>query len=157
MSRVDIRPARSDDYPRLESLIPRLADVPLPHWRSADEVIHTEAAALRAAMDQESGDMAVLVALVDGALAGFIYLVTVSDYFRGDAQSHISMLAVAAEASGRGVSSRLMEAAEEWSRLRGHTMITLNVFHGNEHARTVYDHFGYQPETLRYVKILPLR
>jgi len=32
--------------------------------------------------------------------------------------------------------------------------LTLTVFEANEAARAVYDHLGYVPETLRYVKIL---
>ena len=33
-----IRPARTDDEPFLVSLLPRLADFPLPAWRTADEI-----------------------------------------------------------------------------------------------------------------------
>ena len=33
-------------------------------------------------------------------------------------------------------------------------ILTLNVFENNHHARKVYEHVGYLPETLRYVKVL---
>ena len=155
MTDIAIRDATADDFPAIATLLPRLADVVLPAWRTPDEVIRAEAAALQSAMEDPSPDGAIFVAQVDGAIAGFIYLVALSDYFRGEAHSHISMLAVAATATGRGVSSRLMAKAEAWSREQGHTMITLNVFHDNEHAKAVYAHFGYRPETLRYVKNLP--
>ena len=47
-----------------------------------------------------------------------------------------------------------MRAAEAWARGRGYRKLTLNVFEGNARARAIYDHFGYRPETVRYVKLL---
>ena len=48
----------------------------------------------------------------------------------------------------------LMRAAEAWARAHGYRRLTLNVFEANHAARAVYEHLGYAPETLRYVKIL---
>ena len=47
-----------------------------------------------------------------------------------------------------------MRAAEAWTRASGYTKLTLNVFEGNQRARQIYERFGYQVETVRYVKIL---
>ena len=64
------------------------------------------------------------------------------------------MIAVTAAAEGRGAGAALMRAAEDWARATGYTKLTLNVFEGNQRARQVYERFGYQVETVRYVKIL---
>ena len=48
----------------------------------------------------------------------------------------------------------MMRAAEAWAREHGYRRLTLNVFEANHAARAVYEHLGYAPETLRYVKIL---
>ena len=37
---------------------------------------------------------------------------------------------------------------------RGHTFITLSAFAGNARARGLYEHLGYEPETLHYRKAL---
>jgi GNAT superfamily N-acetyltransferase len=47
-----------------------------------------------------------------------------------------------------------MEAAADWSRARGHRLLTLNVFDENHRARRLYDRLGYLPDTLRMVKVL---
>ena len=64
------------------------------------------------------------------------------------------MIAVTEAAEGRGAGAALMGAAEDWARARGYAKLTLNVFEGNHRARRVYERFGYQVETLRYVKLL---
>ena len=62
------------------------------------------------------------------------------------------MIAVTAAAEGQGAGAALMRAAEDWARGCGYQKLTLNVFEGNRRARQVYERFGYQVETLRYVK-----
>ena len=47
-----------------------------------------------------------------------------------------------------------MRAAEDWARANGYSRLTLNVFEGNARARAVYEKFGYQVETIRYVKLI---
>ena len=48
----------------------------------------------------------------------------------------------------------MIRAAESWARRRGYPTLTLNVFEGNRHARDVYEHLGFQPDTVRYIKKL---
>jgi GNAT superfamily N-acetyltransferase len=64
------------------------------------------------------------------------------------------MLVVTEGAAGKGVGGALMRAAEAWAREHGYRKLTLTVFEANQAARAVYEHLGYAPETLRYVKIL---
>ena len=64
------------------------------------------------------------------------------------------MVAVTEAAEGQGAGAALMRAAEAWARACGYSRLTLNVFEGNHRARQVYERFGYQVETVRYVKLL---
>jgi GNAT superfamily N-acetyltransferase len=47
------------------------------------------------------------------------------------------------QARGRGFGRRAMELLEKEARRRGHTRIRLNVFGGNEVARSLYRSLGY--------------
>ena len=85
---------------------------------------------------------------------GFIYLQELQDYFTLEAHGHIGIIAVAAPAEGSGAGRALMEAAEQWARSRGYRKLTLSVFEHNRRARGVYEHFGFAPDTIRYLKVL---
>jgi GNAT superfamily N-acetyltransferase len=59
---------------------------------------------------------------------------------------------VTAQAEGRGAAKALIAEAESWTRSRSMARLTLNVFEGNRHARQVYEHVGFRPETIKYTK-----
>jgi GNAT superfamily N-acetyltransferase len=152
---VRIRPARPDDLASVLSLAARLAEFPVPPWRTGPQVIEAERRALTRAFEATARDALVLVA--EDATAeplGFVYLETMIDYFTGRAHAHVAILAVAASAEGHGVGRALLDAADQWARERGHPFITLNVFAQNTRARAVYERLGYGCETIRYVKPL---
>ncbi|HSB54337.1 MAG TPA: GNAT family N-acetyltransferase [Gemmatimonadales bacterium] len=152
---VRLRTAGTADLPFVLSLAPRLAEFGLPPWRAPGDVVEAERRALSRALEAGSPDAPVLLAEdADGSALGFAYLETQTDYFTGRPHAHIAVLAVAERAQGRGVGRALLRAAEEWARRRGDPFISLNVFAQNTRARTVYEHLGYGPETLRYVKAL---
>ncbi len=150
-----IRPARPDDLPTLSSLTARLAEFPIPTWRTGAQVIDAERMAVTGALKAGSPDAPILVAEDAAAgVLGFAYLETHQDYFTGLFHAHVSILVVAGTAEGRGVGRALLSAAEAWARERGDPFITLNVFAQNVRARTLYERLGYGAETLRYVKPL---
>jgi GNAT superfamily N-acetyltransferase len=150
-----VRPARAADRDAVLALAPRLVDgFPLPGWRTREEVVRTEAATLASALDAMPPGAALLLAeSPKGDALGLVYLEQQLDYYR-KAHGHVSVLAVAAEAEGKGVGRLLLEAAERWARDQGLSMITLNVFAANGRARGVYERLGYAPETIRYAKVL---
>jgi GNAT superfamily N-acetyltransferase len=150
-----VRPARAEDRDFIIGLAPRLTDgFPLPPWRTPEEVARTEAATLDLALTVLPDGNALLIAESPGGeRAGLIYLERLFDYFRRP-HGHVGILAVAADAEGRGVGRALMDAAEAWAREHKLEMLSLNVFAANERARRVYERLGYTPETLRYVKPL---
>ncbi len=61
---------------------------------------------------------------------------------------------VTAAAGGRGVGSALMAYAEEWTRQRGFSLLTLNAFTANRRARDLYARLGFQEEWIRCIKRL---
>ncbi len=154
-SGLRIRAARAGDLPVLLALASRLAEFPVPPWRTGSQVIEAERATLTRALEAASPDAPLLLAEdAAGRTLGFIYLETQADYFTARPHAHVSILAVAAAAEGRGVGRALLAAADDWARQREHPFITLNVFAHNTRARAVYERLGYGPETVRYVKPL---
>ena len=132
----------------------RLAAFGPPPWRSPLEVVAGEVRCLDDFFDGRLGNRTLLIAELDGRPAGFAFLEPAVDYFTGQADGHVGMVAVVDSAEGRGVGAALMRAAEDWARRHGYPRLHLNVFAGNDRARRMYERLGYQPETLRYVKPL---
>lgn len=151
---VEVRPATADDRDLVIALARRLADFRLPEGRHAADVVAAEERTLLAAFAAGRHGEDLWIAALDGTPAGFLFLERHADYFTGEPHGHVSMLAVAQEAEGRGVARALMAQAERWARERGFSALTLNVFHDNSRARSLYERVGYRPDTVRYRKEL---
>ncbi len=151
---ITLRPARPDDEPGVVRLAAELADFPVPAWRTPGEIARADLPILQAAVRQTPDDQLFLVAERDEGMAGCIYVVTQRDYFTAEALAYIEVLAVAPEARGMGVARKLMDAAESWATGRGYRRIRLAVWSQNERARGLYEHLGYQAETMYYLKEL---
>jgi len=152
---LTIRPARPDDQAYLLALTDRLAAFPIPPWRTAAEIAQADQGLLRQALESPRDDVFIAVAETrPGERLGYLFATTCADYFTGAPQAHIEVLAVEQHAEGRGVAGALMKAVEGWARSRGYASVTLNVFATNRRARGLYQHVGYQEETLHYFKRL---
>jgi ribosomal protein S18 acetylase RimI-like enzyme len=153
---LSIRSARHDDEAFLLSLLPRLADFPLPEWRTAGEIARGDRALLLEALHGRIEHAAILVAELSpgGERAGYVFATTKHDYFTRAAHAHVEVIAVTPEAERRGVARALMEAIEHWAGRRGYRHITLNVFDRNARARALYDSLGYEAETIHFRKNL---
>lgn len=150
-----IRAAHAADEAFLLALTARLADFPLPSWRTAREIADADHQLLLDALHQPREDAVILVAEdAAGGARGYVFLTTRSDYFTGRPFAHVEVLAIEVVAQGSGAARALMEAGEAWARGRGYAGVTLNVFANNDRARGLYEHLGYQPETLHYLKAL---
>ena len=125
-----------------------------PPWRSPIEVVGGEVRCLDGFFDRGLEGSSLLIAEDDGVPVGFAFLERAVDYFSGQPHGHLGMIAVIETAEGRGAGAALMRAAEEWARANRYARLTLNVFEGNARARAVYERFGYQVETIRYVKLI---
>ncbi len=152
---VAIRPARLEDRDFVLSTAARLAEFGPPPWRTAAEVVAGESRALRAFFEARPQDAALLIAEDPGGRPlGFAYLETQLDFFTKRPHAHLAELAVAREAEGLGAGGALLCASEAWASSKGYSVLTLNVFDGNRHARDVYERRGFSPEYVRYVKTL---
>jgi ribosomal protein S18 acetylase RimI-like enzyme len=151
-----IRPATADDEAFLIASTRRLADFPLPAWRTADDIAQADRGILRAALYGTLEGAVILVAELAGGgeRAGYVFATTQHDYFTREPHAHVEVLVVEPAAEGRGVARALMAAIEQWARDRGIGVITLNVFDRNTRARDLYDRLGYARETIHYRKAL---
>jgi len=157
MSGIIVRDATAADRDFVIDTARRFAAFGPPPWRSALEVVAGEVRCLDDFFDRRALDRAgpaLLVAEHAGEAIGFAFLEPAVDYFSGETHGHVGMIAVTEAAEGRGAGAALMRAAEDWARSSGYAKLTLNVFEANQRARRMYDRFGYQVETLRYVKVL---
>jgi ribosomal protein S18 acetylase RimI-like enzyme len=126
-----------------------------PSHRTAAELIEGDRRALQAWFDDPpKNDEAMLIAELDGTPAGCAFLVTLVDYFNERPHAHLSVLAVAKDAEGRGVGSALLDRSVEWAKQRGSDRLTLSALVTNRRARALYERKGFGGEYIRYV--LPL-
>ncbi len=127
----------------------------VPTWRPKAELIEGDRRALAQWFDSPKADEAMYIAEVDGRPAGCAYLVTLVDYFNERPHAHLSVLAVTAEAEGKGVGTALIDLSVAWAKARNSDRLTLSALVTNSRARALYERKGFGGEYLRYV--LPLK
>ena len=151
---IRVRGARDADRTFVLETAARLAAFGPPAWRTVDEIIEAEARTLRDVFESPDDGSRVLIAESGDERLGFMLLEELRDYFTLERHGHVGILAVTDGAEGLGVGGALIRAAESWARDRGYRTLTLNVFTGNQHARDVYEHLGFEPDTIKYIKAL---
>ena len=160
---VSIRSALPSDRQFVLALADRLVSFDVPAWRPKAELIEGDRRALEGWFDtrlrQGSGEggsdgEAMFIAELDGVPAGCAYLVTLIDYFNERPHAHLSVLAVTAEAEGKGVGTALIDESVVWAKQRQSDRLTLSALVTNSRARSLYERKGFAGEYIRYV--LPL-
>jgi GNAT superfamily N-acetyltransferase len=149
---VRVRTARGSDRGFVLETAARLAAFGPPEWRTPEELVEGEARTLRDFFESPDDGSRLLIAEAGDTRVGFALVEEVRDYFTLERHGHVGILAVAAGAEGTGAGGALLRAAEAWARDRGFKTLSLNVFSGNRHARSVYEHLGFEEETVKYVK-----
>jgi GNAT superfamily N-acetyltransferase len=149
-----VRAARESDRTFVLETAARLAAFGPPRWRTVEEIVEAEARTLRDVFESPDDGSRLLIAEAGEQRLGFALLEELRDYFTLERHGHIGILAVTDGAEGRGAGGALVRAAEAWARERGYRTLTLNVFNGNSHARDVYEHLGFEPDTIKYIKAL---
>ncbi|BDI15066.1 hypothetical protein ANSO36C_08680 [Nostoc cf. commune SO-36] len=76
------------------------------------------------------------------------------DQVHGNRHAHIFILYVVPEHRRRGIGRALMQYVENWAIQRGDRQIGLQVFQSNKPALNLYNHLGYQTQSLWMVKFL---
>jgi GNAT superfamily N-acetyltransferase len=148
-----IRPATLADEAFIRTVMPRLVEFGPPPWRDAAQLTATDVAVLLEAVRVPGPDHLVAVAERAGQPLGLLHLAMHTDFYQ-QRHAHLADLAVAAEAEGQGVGRALMQHAEAWAREQGSPWLGLSVFAANTHAREMYERGGFQPDIVRYVKVL---
>jgi ribosomal protein S18 acetylase RimI-like enzyme len=150
MSDLLLRAATAADEPLLLSLAARLADFPVPAWRTREQIARADHQILQAAIREGTPDRLLLIAeRPAGTPLGYVFVTSKSDYFTGRGHAHIEILVVRPEAEGQGIGRALLAASEAWARSRGLESITLNVFAQNERALELYRRQGYATELIK--------
>ncbi len=155
MLAITVRPATPADRAWILPLSSRLHDFGPPPFRPRDRMDAAVAGWIDRALESPGEDRIVLVGEDEERRpVGFIYVHESADFFTGETHGHVSDVVVAEGAEGGGVGGTLMAAGEEWSRARGHRLLTLNVFEKNVRARSLYEKLGFESDTSKMVKVL---
>ena len=151
-----VRSANADDDEFIFSLIERFVDYELPKWRRRNVVIEGIRTDLSRNLEEPPAGSFLFVAEDDssGERVAFLHLQTVTDYFTGHQNCHVSDIAVSREYGGRGIGKALMAYAERFAKEHRYERLQLNVFPGNERARKLYEELGYGVDMIRMVKPL---
>lgn len=133
---VELRPARPDDAAAVGEIWHRgWGDGHLGHVPEELVAVRT-APSFRTRAAERVGDTS--VAVVDGAVAGFIMVV----------DDEVEQVYVSAEHRGKGIADLLMDEAETQVRENGYTRAWLAVVAGNARARRFYERSGWSDDGL---------
>lgn len=144
----DIRPAREEDRAALLALSPRLTTGAAP-WRDPAKFAAAARGWIESSLASAHEDgHAVLVALLDGHVAGMVSLAE-RRHFTGDLDAYIGELVTDGAVEGSGAGRALMAAAEKWAAGRGLCRITLETGVRNDRARHFYERAGFEEEEIR--------
>ncbi len=143
---VDVRPAEPSDEDALAAIdlagwtwLTSPAPRPGPEWTFFGE---------------RTKPADVLVAIVDGAVAGYVRLARATELAASDHVWTIGGIAVADEFRRRGVGRALLEAAVRAAKARGARRVTLRVLGPNEAARRLYESAGFVVEGIQREEFL---
>ena len=129
MTTLTLRPMTDDDFEAVLALEQQIFSHP---WTAG--ILRDELAAPRRTY---------LVAEEDGEVVGYGGMMTVAD------EGHITNLAVAPDARGRGIATRLVLDLAEGALEAGVQHLTLEVRLSNAGARRLYGRFGFAPVGIR--------
>lgn len=151
-----IRSAEADDDEFILALVERLTDFELPKWRKRNVVSEGIRRDLGRHMEDQPPGSFLYVAedASSGKRLAFLHLQTVTDFFTGHLNCHVSDLAVAKGNDGKGIGRALLGYAETFAREHRCERLTLAVFPGNSRARELYEAYGFGVELLRMAKPL---
>ncbi|HEY9875493.1 MAG TPA: N-acetyltransferase [Candidatus Obscuribacterales bacterium] len=85
---------------------------------------------------------------------GCLWMGNAVDQVQGDRHAHIFLLYVMPEHRRRGIGSALMRLGEDWAKARGDRQMGLQVFVTNQPALSLYQHLGFETQSIWMVKQL---
>jgi ribosomal protein S18 acetylase RimI-like enzyme len=144
-----VRSARAQDVPAIAGLYLEVAEEVVgrePSFRHVPDAASVESRYLSRI---EEADRAVLVALADGAVVGFVDAALQRHEDQGThhapgLDAYVEELVVTARHRRRGVATALIRAVEARAREAGARMVWLDTHLRNEGARALYGTIGYR-------------
>lgn len=150
-----IRRATQADAPAILALVPRLAtSFTPPPWRDPAAMVATDLDVVAETIRSNSEDPVIFVAEMDGAVAGFLHVHSLEDYYRRRRHGHVADIVVAEDYQGQGIATSLLARAEDWSRAQGYDWMSLGVFEQNIRAEKLYEKLGFRRDVIRLLKPL---
>ena len=128
---VTIRPARQGDAADLARLTAQLG-----------YDVESDGLAQRLSRVLASPDQGVIVADLDGEVVGWVHTM-IWEYLEAEAFVVIGGLVVDESRRKAGIGRALMQAAEEWARSRGHSVVRLWSSLARTGAHRFYERIGY--------------
>lgn len=151
--RFNFRQANDDDESFVVALAECFVNFDLPPWRKRIDCTNGIRQDLLKNLDDPPPSSWLFIAEdEDGHRVGYLHLQKSRDFFNGKLNCHISDLAAAPGAEGRGVGRALVAFTEQWAREHKCNLITLAVFPGNERAAKLYRANGFDTDLLRLAK-----
>lgn len=147
---IIIRPASAADRAFLDSLDARLIEEASAPGLTREDFSDFQSRYTKSALDQPVPGSRTLIATdAAGRPLGYVHMEPHEDTLSGTTAGYVSILAVRAEAEGRGVAKRLMQEAESWAAGNGFRFLLLDVFGSNATARRFYERRGFVTDSLR--------
>jgi ribosomal protein S18 acetylase RimI-like enzyme len=156
MQEVRLRPADEEDVDFLFGLSPRLAGVPGPSWHTSEAMTDFQERFMATTLGAPQPRSMTVVAeeAEGGRRLGYIHAHPSLDAVSDEPCGHVAIIALEADAEGRGIAGRLMAEAEIWAVAQGWRLLSLDVFSENRRAIDFYIRAGFRPESTRLVKLL---
>lgn len=147
---ITLRAATQADHATLRTFDARLiAEASLPGATPEDFKRFQRCFTNKALADTNPKSRLIVAVDGDGKILGYIHLQPTHDDVLDRETGYISIIAVAEEAAGQGIGSKLMEAAENWAREHDYPSLLLDVFASNETARIFYRKAGFIEDSTR--------
>ena len=156
MSALTIRPEGDEaDRAFIRGLNGRLTGVIDAPAHSRDDVLAFQDRFTVSAFDADEENGATFLAVdEDGRRLGYVNVREGLDDIANESCGYIALLAVTAEAEGKGVGQSLLQEAARWTAEKGFRRLALDVFASNDRAQHFYQRAGFAAETIRMIKRL---
>ena len=134
-------------------LVPRLGELGSVAFRSPEVLDQGEMRTLNRFFDEPGDGARLWVAEADtGQILGAAYAEVLTDYFTSEQHAHLGIVMVDGNCEGTGVVGALLDLVEQGSADAGFRFLTLNVFAGNDRAKSFYERHHFHPDIVRYIK-----
>ncbi len=154
-SDLKLRPATPEDEAAILTMLPQLADFPIPPRRTPEQLWQGDATlASRVLNDAAPASFLDVLVTHSNAVVGLVLVTLRPELLSHTPSAHLEAIVVRPDHRGRGLGKWLLAHCETRVRTLGANALTLHVFDRNERAKSLYVRQGYDLELVRAVKWL---